>query len=243
MEKVITILIVAILEYSTSLSVAVSKLHKLRSDAWLNPSCKCILRGMQRCKITQPVVQMILLLLLLLAVVHLALILSEAVLGEFGEVVFATVLLYYCLGGDSSIAYRTDYIAMHEKCLGIIFWFAVVGPLGAFLYWMVKEINLLDRKNINDEIIYESGIDVFHAILAWVPARITGLLFSLVGNFNSGFSTWLTCIRDPYMQSSEFLNKCGDAACGPDAEENSGILVHRAFFIWIVLAAIIALQL
>ena len=242
MEKVITLLIVATLEYSTNLSERLYQLHKLRSDVWLKPCCKYLLQGIERCKISHPRVKMLILLLFLLTLIYVSLLLSKKVFGDLGEVLFSIVLLYHCLGGEESSPHATEYVYMHEKCFGVIFWFAILGPLGGFLYWLVKEINLLDIKNSNAEIGAESGIDVLHAILAWIPTRITGLLFALVGHFNDGFSTWLHCIRRPYMACSEFLNTCGAAACLKDAEESSAILVHRTFFMWIVLAIIIALQ-
>lgn len=77
-------------------------------------------------------------------------------------------------------------VAAHERWYGVIFWFVVLGPLGALWYRLACVLR--------DKCIHRSQEDTFkdaalmmHHILAWVPVRLTLLSYALAGNFGDTF--------------------------------------------------------
>src|SRR5690606_7269479 len=78
-----------------------------------------------------------------------------------------------------------------------------------------------------------------HALAAWIPARITGFLYALVGNFSPGFKAWMNCATNPSKQSSQVLQECGEAAVDSATAGDDVRLVARAFIAWVVLSILI----
>ena len=80
-----------------------------------------------------------------------------------------------------------------------------------------------------------------HTILAWLPARITGLIFILVGSFDKGFDCWKNVLRDWVMPHTKVLNICGEVSLGEKNLDHSLQLVERAFVGWVIFCIIIKL--
>jgi len=73
-------------------------------------------------------------------------------------------------------------VAAHERWFGVIFWFVVLGPLGALWYRLAC---ILRDKCIrrNEADAFRDAALMMHHILAWVPVRLTLLSYALVGSF------------------------------------------------------------
>jgi membrane protein required for beta-lactamase induction len=73
-------------------------------------------------------------------------------------------------------------VSAHERWFGVIFWYILLGPLGALWYRLACLLR--------DQCIRQSEEDAFkdaalmmHHILAWIPVRLTLLSYGLVGSF------------------------------------------------------------
>ncbi len=158
--------------------------------------------------------------------------------GFVPMVLFQVLVLYYCLGDSTQTDYESVFIAKHEQAFGILFWFLILGPMGAVMYKYL----MVSRLTLSGKFKHQIALtDFIHGLAAWLPARITGLIYALVGDFVSGFHCWQTCMQSGRMQSSQVLKDCGRASLGSMPEAEGLGLVERAFIAWVVLSIIFAL--
>ena len=134
----------------------------------------------------------------------------------------------------------------NERLLAVLFWFVVLGPVGALLYRMSSLTECWAGREYAGHDLAQAA-QRLHDILAWVPARLCALSFALSGNFVGALSHWAdktAMIRDHYTR---ILLACGRGAMtgthpgqgGPVDEVLS--LVFRAEVIWIVVLALMTL--
>ncbi len=183
--------------------------------------------------------------------------------GHLGAFIFNIAILFYCLYSVTKKKYFSVFVEAFEHNFGLLFWFVLLGPVGVVLYWLfvlggvkystisnVEDINqtkddVVIKINIANELHYAKNISnclfTLHTIFAWLPARITGLIFSLVGDFEKGFSCWKSIIVNVAMPHTEVLELCGEASLGKLTTEQSQLLVERAFVAWIICCILIAL--
>ena len=78
----------------------------------------------------------------------------------------------------------------NERLLGVIFWFVVLGPVGA-IFFRLSSVLREDLLKEGDSLqsVAESA-RVLHGILAWVPARLTALAYALAGSFIDVVECW-----------------------------------------------------
>ena len=78
----------------------------------------------------------------------------------------------------------------NERLLGVIFWFVVLGPVGAVFFRLssvLREDLLQEGDGLQS--VAESA-RILHGILAWVPARLTALAYALAGSFIDVVECW-----------------------------------------------------
>lgn len=88
------------------------------------------------------------------------------------------------------------FVQANNRMFAVIFWFIVLGPVGA---WAFRVTDLVRRRAlfqaqraaVND-VAEDSGLcaDTVHAVLAWVPARLTALGYILAGHYDAGREAW-----------------------------------------------------
>ena len=78
----------------------------------------------------------------------------------------------------------------NERLLGVIFWFVVLGPIGAVLFRLssVLRDDLLHSCNSLASVVESARI--LHGILAWIPARLTAIGYALAGSFIDVVECW-----------------------------------------------------
>lgn len=81
-------------------------------------------------------------------------------------------------------------IRINERLLAILFWFVVLGPVGAVLYRAVSQLKGLARPEYNAHEDLIEAIMRFKAILDWLPVRITALCYAIIGNFVEAIHCW-----------------------------------------------------
>ncbi len=134
----------------------------------------------------------------------------------------------------------------NERLLAVLFWFVLLGPLGALLYRMVSLTENWARRELPGSDFLQAAWHL-HDILAWMPARLCAISYALSGSFIGALAHWqdrTAMIRDHY---SRILLACGrgalqgEAAAGSDRVQETLSLVHRATVIWLTALALMTL--
>lgn len=89
---------------------------------------------------------------------------------------------------DSDLV-RAVFLAAHERVFGVLMWFFVLGPLGAALYRLASELPAQARELGADDDLIEAAMRL-HAVLAWVPLRLTALFHGLAGSSDDAIAGW-----------------------------------------------------
>lgn len=179
----------------------------------------------------------------------------HSLFGIIGSLLFCTLVLFYLLGnteaGDST---GDPFIAVHETSFGILFWSALLGAiwtgvfglslglLGGVFYWLVVMLVHSSVGASEEHAGLRAVVAKIHWVAAWLPARIAGFVYALMGNFTTGFNCWLKCALNVPMASGVVLSECGRAAVDKVSEDDQQ-LVQRAFIAWVVLCVIMVFAL
>lgn len=117
----------------------------------------------------------------------------------------------------AAIMKRGILLAFSNRILAVLFWFIILGPLGALTYRLT--IFLLERfaggyfghngddtlETDNDDDLkseFKMAVQRLYMILSWVPARLCVITFALAGSFSDTLFCW-RCAAD-------FVNKNND---------------------------------
>lgn len=156
-------------------------------------------------------------------------------------------------------------VRANNRLFAVIFWFVVLGPVGA---WAYRVSDLIRRRAVftaariepptEERQQSQSGVLAaagdLHGWLTWIPARLTAIGFGLAGSFDGAKAAWRVPAESLALshseQSDRLLARVGTAALALqklDGESNveravRGVtaangLVFRLLFIW---AAVIA---
>lgn len=143
------------------------------------------------------------------------------------------------------------FLRVEERIFGILFWFVILGPAGAVIYFLISIIrSLASTQNSPYVELLEPSNKIF-AVIDWIPARLLGLSFALVGHFISGFNYWRKNVFTKPKADSDFVVQAGFASLNmehidvihADVEENHAAvgLAERSIFLWVVVVAIFTL--
>jgi AmpE protein len=156
-------------------------------------------------------------------------------------------------------------VQANNRLFAVIFWFVVLGPLGA---WAYRVTDLIRRRAVFAAARDEAGDGpseslrdaavMLHGWLAWIPARLTAIGYAAAGHFDAAIGAW----RAPSEQSSDtpseynehLLARVGVAALALGYVEGETLgergvrgataansLVFRLLLIWAVVIAAMTL--
>jgi AmpE protein len=151
-------------------------------------------------------------------------------------------------------------VQANNRLFAVIFWFVVLGPLGA---WSFRITDLIRRRAVFKASREDSGDALaavrdaaisLHAWLAWVPARLTSVGYAMAGSFDAALHAWRAPADEHALhqseQSEQLLARVGVAALAihdisDESDAERGVrgaraangMVFRLLFIW---AAVIA---
>jgi membrane protein required for beta-lactamase induction len=151
-------------------------------------------------------------------------------------------------------------VQANNRLFAVIFWFVLLGPLGAWAYRVTDLIRRRAVFNAARDASSESAASLsvtaaedLHGWLAWIPARLTAFGYAMAGNFEAALSVWRSAGSagmPPGIQNENLLARVGVGALamGTIEEESAaerGVrgalaanrLVLRSLLIW---AAVIA---
>lgn len=87
-------------------------------------------------------------------------------------------------------------IRNNERLLAILFWFAVLGPFGAVLYRSTCQLKGIRQSGGVTSGGFNDAVLRLHAILDWLPARITALCYAAIGSFVESVQQWRAGVRE-----------------------------------------------
>ncbi|MEL6870481.1 MAG: regulatory signaling modulator protein AmpE [Pseudomonadota bacterium] len=114
------------------------------------------------------------------------------------------------------------FVQANNRMFAVIFWFVLLGPIGA---WLFRVADLARRRALfqaqrDDPAAAvatdcEQRADDVHALLAYLPARLSALGFLLAGHYDAGVNAW----RQPdntaqtlSQRNDNLLRRVGNAA-------------------------------
>ncbi|MFO7594248.1 MAG: regulatory signaling modulator protein AmpE [Pseudomonadota bacterium] len=144
---------------------------------------------------------------------------------------------------------ESTLVEANERLLAVLFWFILLGPVGALLYRLTSQMCRYIDAGEQGELA--AAVYRLHAILAWLPARMCALIYALAGSFTDALKAWGEQQGQWYENSRAVLIASGLGALGyQHGDETSPVeneigmvretldLVRRAV---LVLLAVIAL--
>lgn len=136
----------------------------------------------------------------------------------------------------------------NEEIFAVLFWFTLLGPVGALLYRLSL---LIEQHADNTAQPLHHHAKLFRAVLDWLPIRLLGFSFTLVGNFTESFNFLRRSIFSGINNNQFFLQTIGIIAVGNDPadasqatiKENKALLglFDRTIIIWLVAIALLTL--
>lgn len=163
------------------------------------------------------------------------------------------VILYFCLGPENSFypvtesasekKSKTDsaaiyFVKVNNQLFAPIFWFIITGSLGVIVY---RLLSFCAEKGLTKEPAFQ-----VLSVLDWVTARLTVLLYLLVGNFQKGFHFYTKAFFASPEQNNHLLHEGGLLAAEAKEGESialpyAQILVEHALVVCLVFLAFFTL--
>lgn len=152
-------------------------------------------------------------------------------------------------------------VQANNRLFAVIFWFVLLGPIGAWSYRVTDLIRRRAKLNATrDDDRHETANTILeaagqlHGWLAWIPARLTAIGYAMAGSFEGALSAWRTpegtAAKTQSEHSEALLARVGIGALALQPDEDESVcdrgvrgataangLVFRLLFIW---AAVIA---
>lgn len=158
---------------------------------------------------------------------------------------------------------KAVFIQANNRVFGVIFWFLVAGPAGA---WFFRVVDLMRRRakfesnrlrdEENETVAFLHPVRTLHGLLAWVPVRLLALGYALAGSFEDAIRNWRGFVPAErglfYDFNDRLLASVGCGAMGQwestderapqwHAVRSAMRLVNRTLFVWLIAIALMTL--
>jgi membrane protein required for beta-lactamase induction len=146
----------------------------------------------------------------------------------------------------------------NQRLFGLLFWFLLLGPMGALLYRIATRLPRLEQANQDIDLLLSAKQLLW--ILDWLPARITAVCYAIAGSFEDALYGWrsyqerrydefsdsnsgtLICTGGGAMRLTTLLGEHSDQLLDYSYLPQSAMaLVWRALVVWLVIAGLLAL--
>jgi AmpE protein len=155
---------------------------------------------------------------------------------------------------------RAIFIQANNRIFGVVFWFILLGPTGA---WLFRVVDLLRHRlayeySRDDQTVqlavFIRVVRTLHGALAWPSAHLLILGYAMAGSFEGGLTAWRNYAnqraQDFFVATNDLLDLVGNGATSqesvPDGTPPEIIRVGEAMSLvkrtlWLIWAPIIAL--
>lgn len=175
-----------------------------------------------------------------------------------GYYVLTLFVLWYCMDARrlvkenvGNVTAQQIIVNTYQRIFALIFWLLILGSTGLVLYTLVTSLRRqlqmsadMDKQTAG----LLSATTQFEGVLDWVPSRLLGISFALVGHFSVAFKFWYrnlaTGINHTQQQAVECALAALDMEVQPDRELTEDQLravdglVNRALLVWLVVIAL-----
>jgi membrane protein required for beta-lactamase induction len=158
----------------------------------------------------------------------------------------------------SSQVTRAIFYEAEKRLFGVLFWFLLLGPVGALLYRIA--VFLAEESYARNPGVSDPAL-MLHGVLDWAPSRLLALTFFMAGSFEDALRGWhksFTSSADLNMRNRMFVILTGTAAMRhevddavehPDRREEYDLqwlraaraLVLRSLIVWVAMIALLTL--
>lgn len=195
-------------------------------------------------------VALILLPLLLIVSIFNALIYT--LFGVAGYFVINALLFWYCIDSRDlkkqpyhSTASGDLFMFTYQYLFAIIFWYVFFGPVGLTLYFSIISLRhyLISVSENSYPQILQLIIKI-QGVLDWIPLRLLGLTYALVGHFEKTFKLIQSELTFGIQPNVEQIANWGTAAqdLGNENVDNETImLIDRALLVWLLILAVVTI--
>lgn len=137
-----------------------------------------------------------------------------------------------------------------EQLFTGLFWFIIAGVYGVSIYFFIVLLGKNAAKVDSSYVGLAKLAAKIQDVLDWIPSRLVGFSYSLVGNFNKGFSYCYKNLWSGLTEIRRFAVGAGIAALDidiniakatPKESYDTLDLINRALIIWLVTLALILL--
>ncbi|MDH5389096.1 MAG: regulatory signaling modulator protein AmpE [Gammaproteobacteria bacterium] len=140
---------------------------------------------------------------------------------------------------------RAILSATNERVFAVLFWFVLLGPLGAVLYRFATNISKQD----DDRTMQDTAILVQSA-MAWAPARLLSIGYALSGHFDGAVHAYHNRPHEENIALANYdvlistgLGALSDQECSDEISciRSARSLVTRSILVWIAVLALLTL--
>lgn len=152
-------------------------------------------------------------------------------------------------GGVARKVSQTILVHALHHIFSLIFWFVILGPVGVITVFMVHLVATTTNKQLKP---MAEAANIVQGVLDWVPVRLVGLSFALMGSFADVFMYWIKHIANGIESAEELLSHYGLLANGANPRDSKAsteqepmaiaALVYRALIVWVVVIAVISIS-
>lgn len=145
------------------------------------------------------------------------------------------------------------FTASHRRIYACLFWFVVLGPIGAVFYRLIEQSQFL-KIGDNQTLIISTKAKILIAYLEWIPARLSIGAFMIVGHFEGAFNGYKKAAKEGIEMdetNQHILSLGGRGAIQFSEIENDNQasnqvtkargLVLRALVVWLLFCLMISL--
>jgi membrane protein required for beta-lactamase induction len=163
--------------------------------------------------------------------------------------------------GQREAVEEAIFVQANNRIFGVVFWFMVLGPAGA---WLFRVSDLIRRRAAfeavrsgADEPWFGGALAILHGLLGWIPARLSAGTYALAGSFEDAVGNWRVAVDQAAEglldRSEDLLARVGKASLQPslaglppaelDAATARGAwrIVSRSTWIWLAVIALLVL--
>ncbi len=149
----------------------------------------------------------------------------------------------------TSIRKLTETILLRANCdiLGIIFWFCIGSVPAVFLYRGLCLMSSMAAEGNEICAPFRDEVIRLYGVMNWVPARVTALLYSIVGG-SQAYPTWKKLFWTDTAGNQTIVKECGVDSLVIGMEEplveeskKAMVLVDRAIILFVVIIFVFSL--
>ncbi len=130
-----------------------------------------------------------------------------------------------------------------ERLFGVVFWFAILGPVGAVLYRFSQQ--MFDQYE-TDPVLGKTAERMLE-LLNWIPTRFLSMSFGITGHFEGALAAYKENKETDRTQRFLLIDICHGALEGNQREEKAAYLtafrglILRSLIVWLSSIALLTL--